>query len=454
MQDPFFKENEHMKKLVFALILGLLLTAAVATIALADNGPHGNFTASTDACASCHRAHTAKATDYLLVNDIYDMCMACHDGSGAYTNVKDGIYVNGVVAGLAAPYGNQGDKGEGLFGGGFENAAIATARSDNQNRYDVASIMPVPATVTSSHIVDGVTAGTVWGAGDIGAAPDAVSLTLECTSCHDPHGKAGRTGGVSTGAPIASYRLLRFNPTGSNGYETITGPSAAYFTNAGVTQAGATGGVYVADVATKWYTPNTNVTNDSTLVAYRSRGTAGTNTPWWSYVNMRGDSAGRAYVYQKPAFQISASFVAGSTVVSCSPSINAGVGAIDNTCAMPGNPAAGSIWNNSVPMGKLGYWCATCHDRYLAGSNARSTDSGDANYMFRHATTSVACVNCHTAHGTTAQMTSLLAQSATLHPATAPVTSNSTLLKMDNRGLCVDCHGYDVGWSTDALVTP
>ncbi len=444
-----------MKKLVFALILGLLLTAAVATIAAADNGPHGNFTASTDACAGCHRAHTAKAADYLLVQDTYDLCMSCHDGTGAYTNVKDGVYVNGVVAGLAAPYGTQGDKGEGLFGGGFTNAYMATARSDNQNRYNAAALLPTASPVTSSHIVDGVTSGTVWGAGDIGA-PNTAALTLECTSCHDPHGKAGRMGGVSTGAPIASYRLLRFNPTGSNGYETITGPSAAYFTNAGVTQAGPTGGVFVADVAAKWYTLNTNATNDSTLVAYRSRGLgAGLgNTPWWAYVNMRGDAAGRTYVYQKPAFQISATFTSGSSAVSCSPSINAGVGTIDSTCAMAGNPAAGSIWNNTVPMGKMGYWCSSCHDRYLAGSNARSTDSGDATYMFRHATTSVACVNCHTAHGTTAQMTTLLAQGATLHPATATASFNSTLLKMDNRGLCADCHGYDVGWSTDALVTP
>jgi predicted CXXCH cytochrome family protein len=103
-------------------------------------------------------------------------------------------------------------------------------------------------------------------------------------------------------------------------------------------------------------------------------------------------------------------------------------------------------------MGKLGYWCSTCHDRYLATGAGRTTDSGDTQYKFRHSTTSVACVNCHTAHGTTAQM-SLLAQNATLNN-TAGLTGYTNLLKMDNRALCADCHGYEVGYSTSTLVTP
>lgn len=439
-----------MKRLLIAVTVGLLVVAAFAVTARADNGPHGGFQASTDACAGCHRAHTAQGADFLLVQgDIYALCTNCHNGTGAYTNVVDGVYQDATLP-LAAPYGTQGDKGIGLFGGGFENAAMNTTRLTT-NSYDLASTNPTPAAVTSHHDVDTGTAGTVWGSGDINSA--AGTLALECTSCHDPHGKAGRVGGVHTGNPVASYRLLRFQPDGSDGYQAVTGPSGAYFTKPGVTETGANGGVYIADVATKWYTINADATLDSTLRAFRSRGTNGANTPWWAYINGRGDYAGRTYIYQRPAFQISASFTPGVSAVSCSPSISAGVGAIDSSCALPGNPAAGSAWNNTAPMGNLGYWCATCHDRYLADGSGRTTDSGDTTYKFRHATTSVACVNCHTAHGATSQMTTALAQNATLNN-TAGITGYDNMLKLDNRGLCADCHGYEVGFSTDVLVTP
>jgi predicted CXXCH cytochrome family protein len=430
-----------MKKLLFAVVLGILLVAALATTALADNGPHGNFAADTDACASCHRAHTATGVDYLLKSaDTYLLCTNCHDGSGAYTNVVDGVYENAILP-LAAPYGTQGDKGIGLFGGGFENAAMTTVRGLG-NGY-VPGSNPVPTAVTSHHSVDVSTTGTVWGSGDLTTADDDVAFALECTSCHDPHGKAGRTGGVATGSPVASYRLLRFNPTGSNGFES-TGVSAAYFTKAGVTEAGATGGAFIADVATKWYTINADVTQDSSVIAYRKR----SGTPWWSYINMRGDYAGRTYIYQRPAFAVVAGTAASaSSQLSCSPVANGAP--LDTSCAYAG----ATTFNNTVPMGNLGYWCATCHDSYLATSAGRTTDSGDATYMFRHSTTSVACVNCHTAHGTTALMTTALAQTNTLNPA-AGLTGNTNLLKMDNRSICADCHGYDVGYSTDVLVTP
>lgn len=441
-----------MKKLLIAVVLAAVLVLALATTVLADNGPHGNFAASTDACASCHRAHTAQGKDFLLISgDIYLLCTNCHDGSGAYTNVVDGVY-QASVAGLAAPYGTQGDANQGLFGGGFENAAMNTTRLTT-NGY-TAGTYPVPTPVTSHHDVSTATAGTVWGAGNLNA-PNTATLTLECTSCHDPHGKAGHVGGTSTGTPIASYRLLRFNPTGSNGYE-VTPDALGYFTKAGVTQTGATGGVFIADVAPFWYTVNTNTAQDPSVAAFRHR----VGTPWWAYVNAPGDYAGRTYVYERPAFQISTGVGDGTvTQVSCAP-VATGV-AIDASCAYTGNPAAGSVFNNTVPMGNLGYWCATCHDRYLAGSSARSTVSGDSVYMYRHATTSVACVNCHTAHGATSVMTSALAQGATLNNVQAATNPNTgatgigaDMLKLNNRGLCADCHGSDVGFSTSVLVTP
>ena len=110
-----------MKKLMLALLLGGLLVLALVTVASADNGPHGGFTATTDACAGCHRAHTAQfGSNALLITDPEDLCMSCHSGgAGATTNVEDGVYT-GTTEGLT---------GNPLFGGGFANALMATAWS-------------------------------------------------------------------------------------------------------------------------------------------------------------------------------------------------------------------------------------------------------------------------------------------------------------------------------------
>ena len=83
-----------MKRLLFGLALGMLMAAGFAGVAMADNGPHGSFTATTDACASCHRVHTAQyGSNSLLVMNPESLCLSCHDGTGAGTNVEDGVYM-------------------------------------------------------------------------------------------------------------------------------------------------------------------------------------------------------------------------------------------------------------------------------------------------------------------------------------------------------------------------
>jgi hypothetical protein len=56
------------------------------------------------------------------------------------------------------------------------------------------------------------------------------------------------------------------------------------------------------------------------------------------------------------------------------------------------------------------------------------------------------CVACHTAHGTTSQMTNL-ASINTLKPNNVSGVDNSVLLRMDNRSLCLRCHADTVGYT-------
>jgi predicted CXXCH cytochrome family protein len=189
-----------MKKFLFLGIgSALMFTMGGVGPAQADNGPHistaataaGDVTINTAAgagrCAACHRAHTAKAK-MLLKEAQPALCYTCHGGgAGANTDVQNGT--SGI--------------GGALRGGGFETALI---QSDNASKHmeppttvggrwvTTNTTVPVingsPKATTSSHQIDGVTSGTIWGNGAISSAVNLgkAAVTLECGSCHDPHG--------------------------------------------------------------------------------------------------------------------------------------------------------------------------------------------------------------------------------------------------------------------------
>ncbi len=168
----------------------LVVLFLVSRPAYADNGPHGGYTATTDACAACHRAHTAVGASLLAAGSVTELCYTCHgaSGTGADTNVEDGVYLDRD----ATPNEGDGEVNRGLKGGGFVNARMDTD-------WDGAA---VPASVTSTHVLDA--SGTVWGSGAIGSGPGG-TIFLTCASCHNPHGRAASDGS-------ATYRLLRAIP--------------------------------------------------------------------------------------------------------------------------------------------------------------------------------------------------------------------------------------------------
>ena len=453
-----------MKKILIAMVIGLLLVAALATTALADNGPHGNFAGnSTDACAGCHRAHTAQSADgnLLKANDEETLCYSCHDGTGAYTDVKDGTYGNGA----------QGDNGGPLFGGGY-NHTVMNNTWTGKGYYDT-TLSLSQHSVISAHKV-GSSGLTVYGGGDNGSGTGtAFSGTLECTSCHSPHGAAG-------GSAEATYRILRYNPTGSNGFG-VTG-STLFSVNSTILAAG-TGGITVQPVTgstggatvndTKltanggfmtgtqdhWYTINSDASMDITLAALSKPYGAAAGTKWQPISMGLGDYApyGRGDAYRRPAVtsnsvSLSCTFNVGTVYPTLNPPTtnnNCPIGKeSDGTTSIP----SAQLFNNYPQRYGMSYFCSTCHDRYLADSASRSASGGDATFKFRHLSGSidagtglpnVTCVDCHVAHGTSATETAL-SGGVTLATNADP-TQASALLRLNNREMCARCHAATVG---------
>jgi len=174
------------------LLIGILGFLLYAQPARADNGPHGGYTATTDACAGCHRAHTAQGNHLLNAGSSTALCLTCHDttGTGADTDVMDGVYLQRDAM-TETP--DEGAVNRGLKAGGFTHARMDTTWNGQD----------APRAVTSSHLWDAST-GTAWGSGAWGSGPGE-AMPLECISCHDPHGGAG--GGNAATSDSCAPRL-------------------------------------------------------------------------------------------------------------------------------------------------------------------------------------------------------------------------------------------------------
>ena len=203
-----------MKK---AALLGVVAAVAVALLAVlagggrtasADGGPHTVESGATpDKCAACHRIHTGQ-NEFLLkqASTVQQFCYSCHGtgGPGSDLAVQEGTFYGAATPG--PPYGSKpASTTLGLRAGGFEYARIDTDDPGDET----IGVLATPQPVTSWHSSDGTIPGTVWGNGALGTAGAGPSYSLECTSCHDPHGNG-------------NYRVLRSVPTGSSGTGTPT----------------------------------------------------------------------------------------------------------------------------------------------------------------------------------------------------------------------------------------
>ncbi|MRS12782.1 MAG: hypothetical protein EG823_06895 [Actinobacteria bacterium] len=180
-----------LRKRAFVLAIAVALAVfMVPGVAMAFSSVHGGYAADTDACAGCHRAHTASSPitwqsatrgtrSALLISTAADdeaFCMTCHGSAafGADTNVFDGVFQSrDGDLGSDETYNLA---GQALNGGGFDLSRFPT-----------------------QHYPGGAT-WVAWGAGPDGR--DGIITTggekveISCTTCHDTHGSS-------------NYRLLK-----------------------------------------------------------------------------------------------------------------------------------------------------------------------------------------------------------------------------------------------------
>ena len=405
-----------MRRFFLILMAGTLWLFLLAVPALADNGPHvaGQYVGTTtDFCAGCHRTHSAPAAN-LLLKAQPGLCYTCHGSvaQGAQTDAQDGAFFSttgsrNVVNGTNAV--------PALRGGGFDYALVASNAYTGSlfGGATIAALTQGQAT-TSHHSIDN-SPQTMWGNGPISLSPNSgkAGVDLTCGSCHDPHGNH-------------QYRILKPGPTDSGiGNFSFEADYAAG------------GRVYINDASAKTYS------------------TA-------NYADIDGGNT-------------SPNNLAPATQPATPQTGDAWNGGPQDNSTIAYNTVKENWYGNYTTAGSQ--WCATCHTRYNADGGAALMNSGDAVFTFRHAVYKLIvpgkvgnvpatingqpgwlttangtldpsgtshgpkCLTCHLGHGSNAAMSTLITDQSS--PGVGQVAAphlNSSLLRLDNRGVCEACH--------------
>jgi predicted CXXCH cytochrome family protein len=453
-----------------------------AAPAFADNGPHVSTSGTTtvDRCAGCHRAHTAQDT-YLLKTDQTSLCETCHNGTGATTDVIDGV---STTAGGA------------LRGGGFKYALINTTSGVNKTSVGVLSLVNKQAS-TSSHDVGA--AGTAWGGGTSG---NGTAITLQCGSCHDPHGNGNYrilrpvptdAAGITLPGPFAVTSVTQASVSGTTyTYAVVTAVANTFKVTDPVSFNGTTGGAdaIIAGTITaitdsthftmtskinvasatggkvSWANPQgiANVTGDATNATYTTwnvHGLVAGQSITIAGIAPTGYNVTKALIVSVPStttFTVAnatvAAYTSGGTISGIADALGTKVYTTGNYWAQDDHNYTGTVLSSTQGSGtaasggatafvaNISQWCAQCHTRILQGSGAWKTNSGDPMFTFEHRSNngkegSPNCIQCHVAHGTNAAMGTLSSGVGTEITGKA---GDSFLLRVDSRGTCNMCH--------------
>ena len=350
-----------------------------------------------------------------------ELCFTCHGAAsaGATTSVVDGIQYR-----INTADGLRGTPQLGaLRGGGFVNAAIDSANPARQlvsgslaaSDDQLAKVRVLvngsgvitPAPVTSAHLNlagNGLSGPEVaWGNGDIGlgASGPGPVVSLDCASCHNPHGNGQYR--ILNPVPVADGPGFVSVPT-----EVVTAPAV------------------VADSPVDNPDPAESDLKNYTVIQTRGVGTPPAITSFLLYADDVID-AGHApstgdYWHVRVPW-------------------NSTTSSADAPNGRPANASGGvRAFNDQMTT-----WCTACHTRYY--STDGSQPSGDDLFAYRHETVSNrACTTCHVAHGSNARMAGAFSASQPFPNGDVPAytingtTGDSRLLKVDNRGTCQLCH--------------
>jgi predicted CXXCH cytochrome family protein len=157
--------------------------AAVVMPAAGFVSPHGPYSTTSDQCAACHRAHTAKSSALLATAGPQStLCFTCHDGTGATLNV-------------------------------------ATQYSDPK--------VPANDPTTASFYTHDVTTPTAHILASSDEFSGVFNRHTECSDCHNPH--QGSLA-VSTSSPDGTPWTPGGPNTGTSGLSVVNGPGTQAYT--------------------------------------------------------------------------------------------------------------------------------------------------------------------------------------------------------------------------------
>jgi hypothetical protein len=446
--------RSSLNKIMVLVLMGFIFgVMSPSDIVLADNGPHGDFSSNSDSCSICHRLQSSDP-GYSDQNspDPDDLCLVCHNGTGAGTNVVDGIYMS-----VGLPGDLQGDTFGSLMGGGFTNTLMSTEWT-GKAAFDP-SFNAISRSVTSSHELGNDT--VVWGAGAQNSP--TVGMDLKCISCHNPHGNAGWDVSSKPGESLLSstYRLLRWQPLNSDGFSALR------------MNVNWSGGSFPLDLQVPslagWLVPD-NYSGDEWYTigkqGSQALGDYSTNNTNNTYLPNGFNYVSAAVNVSYFCAQCHDNYFNNRNLFS------------DNDesqyCGTPGTPRqSGATLLPTFKPDRNGYNSkdpANCLPVFdTAGRLTGWTDvrgSGDSNHQYRHdsgdvlrnstdgtfaaqddSTLGRSCLACHVAHGTSAVVDSA-GDSSKLEAVGRSFAGDSALLRMDERTICLSCHLGDVGLTT------